>query len=136
MTALAILLIWSVAAGLVFRLMSVWDQLPPRVAVHFGMALQPNGWSSRAAMAAMVMLFSLGHAALATWLIVGFGGQIAMMAPIQLVAAGVLASVFWQMIQFNIEGKPLRPVRVVAPVLLLLFLVGASLLRMFHHPAH
>jgi hypothetical protein len=44
---LALLLLWA-AVPLTIRLFkSVWDQLPMRMATHFNLNGQPNGWMSR-----------------------------------------------------------------------------------------
>ena len=63
---LAISVVWILAAGLLFRLLSVWDELPERVAVHFGVTLRPDGWASRSTMAVLIFLVVVGHATLST----------------------------------------------------------------------
>ena len=70
---LAIPVIWTLAAALLVKLLTAWGQLPDRVAVHFGMALQPNGWSSKSALAAIVLIAVLGQAALATFVLLRVG---------------------------------------------------------------
>jgi hypothetical protein len=126
---LAIAAIWTMGAALLIRLMSVWDQLPQRVAVHFGIAMQPNGWASRSTMALLMVLVVVGHAVLATWLILNFGGRSPMIGPIQMTVAAVMLSAFWQVISFNAEGKPFQSLWIVLSVLLMLALIAVLLLR-------
>lgn len=133
---LSLATIWTLAAAVLIRLMSVWDQLPPRVAVHFGIAMQPNGWSSRSAMALLVALVLIGHAVLATWLIVNFGRQSELIGLIQMAVSLVIVSAFWQMISFNAEGKPFQSIWILVPVLLMVGLILTLLFGgLLHQPA-
>jgi hypothetical protein len=124
---LAISATWILASALLFRLLSVWDQLPERVAVHFGRSLQPDGWGRRSLMAWLIVLIVMGHAIFTTWLVLTHGQGNGMIATMQLVTATVFFSVSWQMITFNIKGKPLKAVWIVLPVLLIVGLIAALL---------
>jgi hypothetical protein len=115
----AIPVIWGLAGALIVKLWSSWSELPDRVAVHFGVTMQPNGWSSRNTMAVSVVLIVMGQAALATWLILRVGAAANVIAVVQLVVSVVLASAFWQMINFNAKGLPFRPMWILAPMALL-----------------
>lgn len=120
MTAkLAIPIIWGMNAAVLLRLWNVWDRLPQRVAVHFGMSLQPNGWSSKGGMLGMTIAVMLGHALLASLLILRVGGAVGLMAPVQLLVSLTLVCAFWQMISYNADGQPFQPLWVIAPVVLL-----------------
>lgn len=133
----AILLIWALAAALFIHLSTVWNELPERVAVHFGASMEPNGWSSRASMVTLMMLAVIGHAVLATCLIAGFGSRGGIIAPIHMVVATVLVSAFWQMINFNAKGTPFQVVWIIVPMLLVFGLLATILLTaLFRHPAH
>ncbi|MCE9518630.1 MAG: protein kinase, partial [Verrucomicrobia bacterium] len=61
----------SAYAGLLFLLVSTASQLPPRVASHFGLEGQPNGWMGRASYLALFgclpLLFG-GVAVLISWM--------------------------------------------------------------------
>ena len=129
---LAISVTWILAAALLFRLLSVWDQLPERVAVHFGISLRPDGWAKKSTMAVLILLLVVGHAALSTWLVFALLPASAMVAAIQLATATMLFSVFWQLITFNIAGKPLKAIWIVLPALLIAGSIGA-LLSGVHH---
>jgi len=120
MTAkLAITTIWAMNAAVLLRLWNAWERLPERVAVHFGMSMQPNGWSSRSGMLIAVIAVTLGQAALASWLILRVGAAVSLMAPVQLLVSVTLVCAFWQMISYNADGKPFRPLWVIAPMVLL-----------------
>lgn len=135
--SLSIVVIWALAAALLMRLLTMWDQLPQRVAVHFNLAMQPNAWSSRSMMTLLIVLVVLGHAVLATWLIHSVGSQFQMIAPIQMGVAAILVSVFWQVIRFNVDGTPFQPVWIVVPVLVMVALAGAlAVIPGFHHSLH
>lgn len=119
----AIAVIWMLAAALLFRLLSVWDELPERVAVHFGITLRPDGWASRSTMAVLMFFVMVGHAALSTWLVFTRVSADPMVSAIQLATATVFFSAFWQAITFNISGKPLKAIWIVLPML---FVVGSA----------
>lgn len=120
MTAkLAIPLIWAMNAALLLRLWNTWDRLPERVAVHFGISMQPNGWSSKSGMLIAVIAVTLGQAALASWLILRLGTAVGLMTPVQLLVSVTLVCAFWQMISYNADGKPFQPLWVIAPMVLL-----------------
>jgi uncharacterized membrane protein len=106
---LAIPVIWTLAAALLLKLRMAWDQLPDRVAVHFGMALQPNGWSSKSALAAIMLIAVLGQAALATFVLLHVGSAAGWIAFIQVMVSAVLVCAFWQAINFNAEGTRFQP---------------------------
>jgi len=127
---LAIPMIWCLAAAVLLRLMSAWDSLPDRVAVHFGLKMQPNGWSSKRTLVALVVVAVVGHAALATWLLLHIGFLGPMFPLTQAVTSVVLVCSFWQVINYNAEGTPFRASWVLGPVVLLLVLAGAFALNL------
>ncbi|HEY2171503.1 MAG TPA: DUF1648 domain-containing protein [Candidatus Angelobacter sp.] len=130
---LAISTIWILASALLFRLLSVWDQLPERVAVHFGRSMQPDGRGHKSIMAWLIVLLVVGHAILTTWLLLMHGQGNGMLAVIQLATATVFFSIFWQMISFNTQGKPLKAVWIILPVLLIVGSIAASLSGTLFH---
>ena len=131
---LAIFVIWILAAALLLRLLSVWDELPERVAVHFGVSLRPDGWASRSTMAVLISLVVVGHAALSTWLLFTRVSD-PMVSAIQLATATVFFSVFWQVITFNISGRPMKAIWVVLPALFVAGSVGVLVTgALGHHP--
>jgi uncharacterized membrane protein len=118
-TKLAIPVIWILVAALLMKLLAAWDQLPDRVAVHFGMALQPNGWSSKSALAAIMLIAVLGQAALATFVLLHVGSAAGWIAFIQVMVSAVLVCAFWQTINVNAEGTPFQPLGMFASMIVL-----------------
>jgi hypothetical protein len=116
---LAIFVIWTLTCALLFKLVGAWNQLPDRVAVHFGAAMQPNGWSSRSALAAIVLCAVVGQASLATWLILRVGSTAGMTAPILVLVNAVLVAAFWQTIKYNAEGTPFQALWMFVPMIVL-----------------
>lgn len=132
---LAISAVWILASALLFRLLSVWDQLPERVAVHFGVSLQPDGWGRKSTLAWLIIPLVVGHGVLTTWLLLAHGQGNPIVATIQLATATIFFSVFWQTIAFNISGKPLKVIWIVLPVLLIVGSTAALLSStLFLHP--
>ena len=127
---LLIPVIWALGGALLVKLWSAWSQLPQRVAVHFGLSLEPNAWGSKGSMALIMTLVVLGQAALATWLILRVTSASAMMAPIQLVVSVVVACTFWQVINYNAKGAQFQPLWIVAPIVLLFATITVLLLQM------
>jgi uncharacterized membrane protein len=130
-TRLAIPVIWIMVAALLMKLLTAWDQLPDRVAVHFGMALQPNGWSSKRALAAIMLIAVLGQAALATFLLLRVGGAAGSISLILIVVSAVLVGAFWQTITFNADGTPFRPMGVFVIAIALLVSLVALMEKLF-----
>jgi len=127
---LLIPVIWGLAGALLVKLWSAWSQLPGRVAVHFGLSLEPDAWGSKGSMAAIMTLVVLGQAALATWLILRVTSASAMIGPIQLVVSVVLICTFWQVINYNAKNAQLQPLWVLVPILLLFATITVLLLQM------
>ena len=132
---LAIPVIWGLGGALLLKLWSAWSELPDRVAIHFGLSMQPNGWSSRTTMGVSVLLTIIGQAALATWLILRISSAANIIALVQLVVSVALVGTFWQMINFNAKGVPLQPMWILAPMALLFGVITVFLIRMMSHPA-
>jgi uncharacterized membrane protein len=122
--------IWTLAGALVIKLWTAWSQLPDRVAVHFGISMQPNGWSSKGTLAATMLLAVVGQASLATWLIFRISSVSGMIAVIQLVVSAVLVSAFWQVINFNTRGTPFQAMWVLLPMVLLFATITVFLLNL------
>jgi hypothetical protein len=114
---LVIPVMWALTGALLIRLLAAWNRLPETVAVHFGTAMQPNGWSSKTAFAAVVLLAVPGHAALATFLLLRVGS--AATSPVALVLLAVnlvLVCAFWQAINYNL-GAGMQPLWIFVPLI-------------------
>jgi hypothetical protein len=126
---LVLSVIWILSGALIVKLLSAWEQLPDRVAVHFNAALQPNGWSSKRSFAAFVLMAMLGQVALPTFVLLRVASAAGMIGPILLICNIVMVSVLWQTINYNAEGTPLRLVWLIGPVIVLLALIFALMLK-------
>jgi hypothetical protein len=127
--SLVLSVIWILSGALIVKLLSAWDQLPDRVAVHFNTALQPNGWSSKRGLAATVLIAVLGQTALATFVLLRVAGATGMIGPILLIVNIVLVSALWQTINYNAEGTPLRLSWFLVPLIVLLVVTFVSSLK-------
>jgi hypothetical protein len=123
--------IWTMTGVLLVKLLAAWNRLPGRVAVHFGTAMQPNGWSSKTALAAVVLIAVPGQAALATFLLLRVGSAAsAPVAIIHLVVSAVLVSAFWQTINYNAQGTPFQPMWLFVPMIALFGSVTVLLVKL------
>jgi len=111
--------IWILTAALVLKLVNDWSHLPQRVAVHFDTAMQPDGWSSRRVLSAMILVAAIGEASFASWLLLNLGSGSVITAAVLLGVNAVFVCVFWQIINFNAHGVPVRARWIVIPLLLL-----------------
>ena len=122
-TSVAILMIWLLSGAVLVKLWTAWPRLPDRVATHFGLSLQPDGWSSKGKLAAVILIAVLGQAALATFLLLRVGSAARPIGLIMQVVNIVLVSAYWQAINYNTEGTRFRPAWVLGPLILLFAVV-------------
>lgn len=127
---LAIALIWTTSAALVLKLVNAWDQLPERVAVHFGTDMQPNGWSSKNTLGAMVVLVAAGQAALATFVLLRVRGLPVVVTLVMVVVNVALVSAFWQTIRYNATGAPFQPLWMFLSLIAVFASIAAFMGRM------
>ncbi|HYL92512.1 MAG TPA: DUF1648 domain-containing protein [Alphaproteobacteria bacterium] len=128
---LALVAIWALAAVPLLRLMSVWDSIPERVAVHFGISGEPNGWSSKSALPWLVAFPILGQATLATFLIIRLGAHSPLFPITHALITFVLVCAFWQMIEFNANKTPFRILWVIGPLVLMFGMIAFNLVTRF-----
>ncbi len=107
---------WAVAGLLLLYLQQSWDRLPERVAVHFGLDLQPNGWGSKALLGGVTVLAAVLIATIATVTSARPPADSRIFAVV-LVTLVTPAAVLWQAIRFNVTGAPIQRFWVWAPVL-------------------
>ena len=119
-TSVAILVIWMLCGAVLVKLWTAWPRLPDRVATHFGLSLQPDGWSSKGKLAAVILIAVLGQAVLATFVLLHMAGAAWPTGLIMLVVNVVLVSVFWQTINYNADGTRFQPAWILGPLILLL----------------
>ena len=132
---------WLALPVLVLDFGSVWQRLPERMATHFDLAGQANGWMPREEAVVVMLGISTAVLIIATWIAsrvkdpdATAWGLIALFYIIQ----GTLIYAAQSMIDFNLSGKPVHPgpvllVGIVAVVLLIVF--SLSTRRGEHLPA-
>lgn len=120
MTARVILpLIWSLSGALVVRVLASWSQLPERVAVHFDVRMQPNGWSNKTDLAAVALLAVVSEAAVATMVMFRAGSAAGLGGAILLTVNVVMVCAFWQVINYNVSGAAFRMSWILLPLIVL-----------------
>jgi Domain of unknown function (DUF1648) len=106
---------------------SVWDQLPTRMATHFGASGQPNGWMPRET----ACIFAVG---LTAFLLVSFTWALTRVRKPDLLAwsllamlyfvIGVLFSINAAVLNYNLHGSPLN----VVPAIMVIFVAAFALI--------
>jgi hypothetical protein len=102
------------AVGLIYA--SWWQRLPARLATHFDLSNQPNGWMSRGGFLIFLLLFAAGVVALATWITSRVQMPDLAAWTLLLLFYVIAAVVLWaenSVIAYNTTGHPVN----VAPVL-------------------
>lgn len=132
---------WLALPILVLEFGAVWQKLPERMATHFDLAGQPNGWMPREEAVIVMLGISAAVLIVATWIAsrvkdpdATAWGLIALFYVIQ----GTLIYAAQSMIDFNLHATPVHPgpvmlVGIVSAVLLIVF--SLSTRRGEHLPA-
>ncbi|MFN0170225.1 MAG: DUF1648 domain-containing protein [Bryobacteraceae bacterium] len=78
---LPIILPWFALAGWFLWLSSRWPELPQRMAVHFSMSGEPNGWSTKGGFAAAMIVFWISFTVLFSALALARAGPLRQILP-------------------------------------------------------
>jgi len=116
-------LLWLALPVAVFQFWTVWDQLPSRMASHFGSAGQPNGWMSRETLAIFFLLLLTFLLATFTWVLARVGKPDALawsLLGMFYVVVCVLLRVNSSVLKFNLYGLPLN----ILPELVVVFIAA------------
>jgi hypothetical protein len=93
-----------------------WRELPPRLATHFDLANQPNGWMSRGASLAFLLVMGIFIAGLATLILSRVKKPDPAAWAVLVLFYVILGTLLWAgeaIIAYNVHGQPVN----VAPVL-------------------
>ena len=104
-------LLWLALPLTAFRFWTVWNELPGRMASHFGAAGQPNGWMSRETLAIFFLGLLTFLLATFTWALTRVRKPDALawsLLAMFYVVIGVLVSVNSAVLKFNLYGHPLN----------------------------
>jgi hypothetical protein len=103
-------LLWLALPLTAFQFSTVWNQLPARMASHFGAAGQPNDWMSRQTLVVFSLVLLTFLLATFTWALTRVRKPDALawsLLAMFYVVAGVLVSVNSSVLKFNRYGRPL-----------------------------
>jgi hypothetical protein len=101
----------------------VWDQLPARMASHFGTAGQPNGWMTRETSVIFSLVLLVFLLATFTFVLARIRKPDALawsLLAMFYVVTGVLVSVTSSVLEYNIHGSPLN----IVPEMVVTFLAA------------
>ena len=125
---------WLALPGMAIMYAFYWKQMPPRIATHFGVNSQPNGWMSREASLAFSLLLAgvlaaIGSLRLSRFKKVDPGAW--SLLTFFYTMQWLLLYVNYSIIGFNVEGRPVHatPVVLVGTVAAISIIVIALLSR-------
>jgi hypothetical protein len=113
-------LLWLALPLTGFQFWTVWNQLPARMASHFGAGGQPNGWTSREALVIFSVVLLTFLLATFTWALTRVRKPDALawsLLAMFYVVVGVLLSVNSSVLNYNLYGRPLN----IVPALIVVF---------------
>jgi Protein of unknown function (DUF1648) len=113
-------LLWLALPLTAFQFWTVWNQLPSRMASHFGVAGHPNGWMSRETLVIFSLVLLTFLLATFTWALTRVRKPDALawsLLAMFYVVAGVLLRVNSAVLNFNLYGHPLN----ILPELVVVF---------------
>lgn len=121
-------LLWLALPLTALQYWSVWDQLPARMATHFGATGQANGWMPRQA----AVIFAIGLIvfllATFTWVLTRVRKPDVLawsLLAMLYVVIGVLFSINGAVLNYNIYGRPLNLIPAIVVVFVAAFAVTA-----------
>jgi Protein of unknown function (DUF1648) len=116
-------LLWLALPLTAFQFWTVWNQLPGRMASHFGAAGRPNGWMSRETLAIFFLVLLTFLLATFTWVLTRVRKPDTLawsLLAMFYVVVGVLLSVNSAVLKYNLYGHPLN----ILPELVIVFVAA------------
>lgn len=117
---------WIGTAALMAKFVSSWNELPERVATHFGISGEPNGWMNKGPLAA-VMVVVAGVLCGSTIPVMSAEGKSDGAIFTLLLSAAAVVGGFWEMIDYNVTGEKFSILRAMLP------LIGVGALLLLNH---
>lgn len=121
-------LLWLALPLAAFQYWRVWDQLPARVASHFGATGQPNGGMSRETSVIFFLVLLAFLLTTFTWVLTRLRQPDALawsLLAMFYVVMGVLISINSSVLNYNLHGRPLNIVPEMVSVFVAAFVVIA-----------
>ncbi len=112
-------MLWLALPLTALQYWSVWDQLPGRMATHFGVAGQPNGWMSRETSLIFAMVVTTLVLVALTWTLTRVRKPDVLawsLLAMLYVVMGALFNVNVAMLNYNLHGGPLNLLPALAVV--------------------
>jgi len=112
-------MLWLALPLTALQYWSVWDQLPGRMATHFGVAGQPNGWMTRETSLIFAMVVTTLVLVALTWTLTRVRKPDVLawsLLAMLYVVMGALFSVNVAMLNYNLHGGPLNLLPALAVV--------------------
>ncbi len=112
-------MLWLALPLMAWQYWSVWDQLPARMATHFGASGQPNGWMARDTSLAFAMVVTTLVLASLTWALTRVRKPDVLawsLLAMLYVVMGALFSINVAVLNYNLHGRPLNIVPALAVV--------------------
>ncbi len=107
---------------------SVWDQLPTRMATHFGVSGQPNAWMARETSLMFALLVAVLVLLALTWTLTRVRKPDVLawsLLAMLYVVMGALFTIHEAVLNYNIDGRPLNLFPALAVVFIAAFAVTA-----------
>jgi hypothetical protein len=120
-------LLWLALPVIGFQYWMSWDQLPVRIASHFGPTGQPNGWMTRETSVIFSLVLVASLLATFTWALTRIRKPDALawsLLAMFYVVVGVLVSVTSSVLDYNIHGRPLN----IVPEMVVTFLAAFAVI--------
>lgn len=119
-------MLWLALPLTALQYWSVWDQLPGRMATHFGAAGQPNGWMTRETSLIFALVVTTLVLVALTWALTRVRKPDVLawsMLAMLYVVMGALFSVNVALLNYNLHGRPLN----LVPALAVVFIAAIAL---------
>jgi hypothetical protein len=119
-------MLWLALPLTALQYWSVWDQLPTRMATHFGASGQPNGWMKRDTSLIFAMVVTAVILVAFTWALSRVRKPDVLawsLLGMLYVVVGVLFSINLAVLNYNLYGRPLN----VVPALAVVFIAAIAL---------
>jgi len=119
-------MLWLALPLTALQYWSVWDQLPGRMATHFGAAGQPNGWMTRETSLIFAMVVTTLLLAALTWALIRVRKPDLLawsLLAMLYVVLGALFSINIEVLRYNLYGRPLN----IVPALAVVFIAAIAL---------
>ena len=118
-------MLWLALPLTALQYWSVWDQLPGRMATHFGVAGQPNGWMTRETALFFALVVTTLLLASLTWALTRVRKPDVLawsLLAMLYVVMGALFSINRAVLDFNLHGRPLD----IVPALAVVFIAAIA----------